>query len=216
SSAPTPRAAEPLTGRTSSSPTVSGGMPRRESTGERAWAASSRAPEARSMYTAVSRPIRGGTMRASTPRPSPAPCTRASYTSTRRAMPYRATAAMIRGTSMVKNRLMSVPPDTSKHLGRGDPRRHRQGRGQPNGGQNVEGGLTPGGQPHRGHGGGDELDGGGVAHHQHAQGVGGPAGGAAAHEPGRLDAQGGGRVAQAQQVGRHVGRDAVHHRPVPG
>ena len=73
SSAPTPSAAEPLTGRTSRSATVSGGMPRAVSTGASAWAASSSAPEARSIYTAVSRPTRGGTMRRSTPSPSPAP-----------------------------------------------------------------------------------------------------------------------------------------------
>ena len=78
-------------------------MPARSSRGARTWAASSRAPEARSMYTAVIRAMREGTMRRRTSSPSAPPWISASYTSTPRPTPYRATPAMIRGVIMAKS-----------------------------------------------------------------------------------------------------------------
>ena len=87
SSDPTPRAALPLMGRTTMRPTVSGGMPTLSSTGPRAWAARSRAPEARSMATTVSSVTRAGRIRRRISSPLAAPWSRASYTSTFLAMP---------------------------------------------------------------------------------------------------------------------------------
>ena len=77
-SAPTPRAAEPLMGRVSIRGSRRASSPTRSSAGAKAAAARSRAPEARSMETAVMRATRAGTMRSRVSSPSPAPRTRAS------------------------------------------------------------------------------------------------------------------------------------------
>ena len=73
SSAPTPRAALPLIGRTSTKRAVSGGIPKKENTGLSQFPRTSIAPEARSMETAVRSITRAGTRVMSSCNPSAPP-----------------------------------------------------------------------------------------------------------------------------------------------
>ena len=63
--------------------------------------------ERTSIYTAVSRPMRGGMIRRDTFSPFSAPSVRAPHRSTRLTSPHRATASIRKGTSMVNSKSMA-------------------------------------------------------------------------------------------------------------